>query len=60
MSELAARKDNTAPSESDLQKIALEAEIEQYKTRESRLEQQVDKLSKRVQELESEVCKIPS
>ena len=53
---MGGRKDDTPPSPRDLKIIALEAELEEYKERDSKTNQIVNELSRKSRDLENEVC----
>ena len=53
---MGGRKDDTPPSPRDLRIIALEAELEEYKERDSKTNQIVNELSRKSRDLENEVC----
>lgn len=55
ITEMGGRKDDTPPSPRDLRIIALEAELEEYKERDSKTNQIVNELSRKSRDLENEL-----
>lgn len=55
ITEMGGRKDDTPPSPRDLKIIALEAELEEYKERDSKTNQIVNELSRKSRDLENEL-----
>ncbi|KAL9988010.1 hypothetical protein ACROYT_G002403 [Oculina patagonica] len=55
INEMSGRQDNTPPSPRDVKIIALEAELEEYKKRDSKTNQIINDLTRRSRDLESEL-----
>lgn len=56
INEMSGRQDASPPSPRDVKIIALEAELEEYKKRESKTNQVLNELTRRSRDLENEVC----
>ena len=53
---MSGRQDDAPPSPRDVKIIALEAELEEYKKRDSKTNQIINELTRRKRDLENEVC----
>ena len=56
ITEMGGRNDETPPSPRDLKIIALQAELEEYKKRDSKTNQIINELARKSRDLENEVC----
>ena len=56
ITEMGGRKDDTPPSPRDLKIIALEAELEEYKEKDSKTNQILNEFARKSRDLENEVC----
>ena len=53
---MVGRNDDAPPSPRDVKIIALEAELQEYKTRDAKTNQIINDLTKKSRDLENEVC----
>ena len=56
INEMSGRQDDSPPSPRDVKIIALEAEVAEYKKRESKTNQILNDLTRKSRDLENEVC----